>query len=105
MTLKREPLAAPPAELADAAPAGDPTPLMTALRYADPRGRYQFVYPREWHITGQTDSHLVLRLIDRGEFVTQATVSVWKKADPGKHATAEEFKKAVNESPGWVRRR
>jgi hypothetical protein len=75
---------------------------MTALRYADPKGRYQFVYPRDWHITGQADPHLVLRLIDKGEFITQATVSVWKKAEPGKHATADEFKKLVAELPGWT---
>lgn len=106
VTLRREPLPQPPGELSDAALAGvpkaDPPAPMTALRYADPKGRYQFVYPRDWHITGQTDPHLVLRLLDRGEFITQATVTVWKKADPGKHATPDEFKKAVSESPGWV---
>jgi hypothetical protein len=106
VTLRREPFPAPPAELADAAlagvPRGDPPAFLTHLRYADPKGRYQFVYPRDWHVTGQTDPHLVLRLIDRGEFVAQATVTVWKKADPGKHTPVEEFKKAVAESPGWV---
>ena len=28
--------------------------------------------------------------------------TAWKKADAGKHATPDEFKKAVAESPGWV---
>lgn len=106
VVLKREVLAEGPKELADGALAkaskGDPPPLLTHLRYADPRGRYQFVYPRDWHVTGQTDAHLVLRLLDRGEFVAQATVTAWKKADPGKHAAAEEFKKAIAESPGWA---
>jgi hypothetical protein len=106
VTLRREALAPPPAELSDVAlavvPRAEPPTLLTALRYADPKGRYQFVYPRDWHITGQTDPHLVLRLLDKGEFITQATITVWKKTDPGKHATADEFKKAVGESPGWV---
>lgn len=105
VTLKREAVSQVPAELADAALAGlaqaAPQGLATALRHADPKGRYQFVYPREWHVTAQTEQHLVLRLIEKGEFITQATVSVWKKADPGKHATPEEFKKAVGESAGW----
>jgi hypothetical protein len=109
VTLKRELLAEPPAELSDATlavvPKADPPEQMTALRYTDPKARYQFVYPRDWHITGQTDPHLFLRLLDRGEFITQATVTVWKKADPGKHATAEEFKKAVGELPAWVAER
>jgi hypothetical protein len=106
VTLRREVLPGPPAEVGDAALAGvpkdDPSAALTHLRYADPKGRYQFVYPRDWHVTGQTDPHLVLRLIDRGEFVAQATVTVWKKADPGRHTPPEEFKKAVAESPGWV---
>lgn len=106
VSLTREVLAAAPPELADAALAGkplaDPPALLTHLRHADPKGRYQFVYPREWHVTGQTDAHLVLRLLDRGEFVAQATVTGWKKAEAGKHATPDEFKKAVAESPGWA---
>ena len=104
--LTREVLAKEPKELADAAlaavPAGDPTPAMTLLRHADPKDRYRFVYPRDWHVTGLTDTHLVLRLLDRGEFVAQATFTSWRKADAGKHATPDEFKKAVAESPGWV---
>ena len=102
MILKREVLAQVPKELADVAPMGEPAAHLTLLRFTDPKGRYQFVYPRDWHITGQTDGHLVLRLLDRGEFVAQATISAWKKAEPGKHASAEEFKKAIGDSPGWV---
>lgn len=106
ITLKRDTLAAAPAELADAAlagvPAGDPPAALTALRYADPKGRYRFDYARGWHVTGQTDSHLVLRLLDGGEFVAQATVSAWVKAEPGKHTPPDEFKKAVAESPRWA---
>jgi hypothetical protein len=106
VTLRREVLAQEPKELTDAAlaavPKGDPPAAMTHLRHADPKGRYHLVYPREWHITGQTDTHLVLRLLDRGEFVVQATVGVWKKAEPGKHDAPDEFKKAVAQSPGWT---
>lgn len=106
VVLKREVLAQAPKDLVDAAlagvPMGEPPATATHLRYADPKGRYQFVYPREWHITGQTDNHLVLRLLDRGELQAQATITAWKKAEPGKHATVEEFKKAVGDSPGWL---
>ena len=106
VTVKREVLAAPPAAVSDAAiatvPQGNPTPLMTHLRHADAKGRFQFVYPREWHVTGQTDSHLVMRLLDRGEFIAQATITGWKKVEAGKHTPVDEFKKAVGESPGWI---
>jgi hypothetical protein len=71
------------------------------LRHDDSKGRYAIVYPRDWHVTGQTEQHLILRLLDKGEFIAQATVAVWKKAEAGKHATPDEFKKAVNATPGW----
>jgi hypothetical protein len=106
ITLKRQALAEVPKELADAAlvavPKGEVPAAMTLLRHADPKGRYTLVYPRDWHITGQTDQHLILRLLDRGEFIAQATVAAWKKAEPGKHTPAEEFKKAVAAAPGWT---
>jgi hypothetical protein len=106
VTLRREPLPAPPGELADAAvaaiPQGEVPPIMTSLRHLDSKDRYQVVYPRDWNITGQSDTHLVLRLLDRGELICQATVTAWKKAEPGKHITADEFKKAVFDTPGWV---
>jgi hypothetical protein len=106
VTLKRIALTEPPKELTDTAlatvPRGDVPPAMTLLRHADPKGNYTLTYPRDWHITGQTDQHLVLRLLDKGEFVAQATIALWKKAEPGKHTSAEEFKKAVASAPGWT---
>jgi hypothetical protein len=105
VVLKREVLEAAPKELADAAIGSvraDPPAAATLLRHADSNGRYRFLYPRDWHITGESDPHLVLRLLDRGAFAVQATVTVWKKAEPGKHTTADEFKKAIAETPGCV---
>lgn len=106
VTLRREMLAAEPKELTEAAlaavPKAEVPPALTQLRHADPKGRYQIVYPRDWHVIGQTDTHLILRLLERGEFIAQATVSVWKSQQPGKHVAADEFKKAVSEAPGWM---
>ena len=106
ISLKREVLHAAPAELADAAlaglPAGEPPAALSALRYADPKGRYRFTYPRGWHVTGQTDTHLVLRLLDAGEFVAQATVTPWRKVASGQHTPPDEFQKAIAASPGWA---
>lgn len=101
VVLKREMLAEAPKELSGAVAAERPAHART-LRFTDHAGRYRFEYPREWHITGETDDHLILRYLDRGELLAQATVTAWKKAEAGKHATVDEFKKAVGESPGWV---
>ena len=106
IAVKRTPLAEEPKELsADArakVPADGKVPeLATLLRYADPDGRYQFTYPRDWHVVGRTRDHLVIRLLEKGEFVAQATVTTWKKADPGQHSNPEEFKKLLGQLPGW----
>src|SRR5262249_55492077 len=107
ITLKRTPITDEPKELNAEARAKVPAdgkvpPLLVHLRYADPEGRYQFVYPRDWHIVGRTKDHLVLRLLDKGEFAAQAAITTWKKAEVGKHTDPAEFKKSLAQVPGWV---
>lgn len=106
VTLKRQQLAAEPRELSDqalaAVPTANPPAQLLFLKRSDPKGRYQMLHARDWHVTGQTDAHLILRLLDRGEFIAQATVTVWNKVEPGKHLPTEEFKRAVATAPGWV---
>jgi hypothetical protein len=106
ITLRRTPSTDIPKALADPTIArltqGAVPPRLLELQYTDPQKRYRMVYPRAWHITGQTDSHLILRWLERGELVAQATLSVWRQAEPGKHISVNEFKKAVSEAPGWI---
>ncbi len=106
VTLKREPVAERPKELnndqLDAQPGAEVPAKLAALVHTDPKGRYQMQYAREWYMTGQTDSHLVLRFLDKGDFLAQATVTAWAKVPPGQHTSIEDFKKAVNSAPGWT---
>jgi hypothetical protein len=104
-TLKRQPMEQP-AALSDVALVSVPSEWvppapMTQLDYREAKGRYSFLYPREWHITAQVKEQLILRCMDRGDFVAQATLTPWKKAEKGKHMTAEEFKQAMNDMAGW----
>lgn len=107
VTLKRTPLADKPKELADAAPRaklpddGKIPDILLALRYADPAGRYGFVHHRDWRVVGRTRGHLVLRLVEKGEFAAQATVTGWQKAAPGHHTSPAEFKAVLGKLPGW----
>lgn len=71
------------------------------LSYRDPKSRFGLKYAREWQAVGQTEDHLVLRLMDRGDFVAQVTITPWEKAKPGEHMSADEFKKAMANTPGW----
>ena len=91
-----------PAGLAAIAPNAEPSGAGAMLRYVDPRGRYEFVAPREWHVVGRTADHLTLRLIENGEFVAQATVTAWKSAQAGSHTPAAEFQALLGKLPGWV---
>lgn len=80
-----------------------PTPpaTLTALEYTDPQGRYKLAPARDWITVAQTKQHLVVRLLDRGDFVAQATITSWPKAEAGKHTSVEDFQKAMTETPGW----
>jgi hypothetical protein len=105
VTLKRQPIEQP-AALADVAlvsvpPDWEPPAPMTQLDYRDSQNRYSLLYPRCWHITAQLKDQLVLRCMDRGDFVAQAVLTPWKKTDKGKHMTPEEFKQAMNDMAGW----
>ena len=55
----------------------------------------------DWQLTAQTPSHVVLRLMERGDFVAQATLTPWPAAEKGKHLTPDEFRAAMEETPGW----
>jgi hypothetical protein len=78
-----------------------PPAPMTQLDYRDSQGRYSFLYPREWHVTAQPKDQLVMRCMDRGDFVAQVTLTPWKKAEKGQHMKPEEFKQAMNDMVGW----
>ena len=64
-------------------------------------GRYALTYSREWQTVAQTDEHLILRLMDRGEFVAQVTLTPWEKAKPGEHMNGEAVQEIMETVPGW----
>jgi hypothetical protein len=80
---------------------GAPAGPMLNLEYRDPKGRYNLVHPRDWHLTAFTGDHSVLRLLDRGDYVAQVTVTPWTRAKKGEHLTPEQFKKAMSDTSGW----
>jgi hypothetical protein len=81
----------------DGAPAGP----MVNLEYRDPKSRFNLVHTRDWHLTAFTGDHTVLRLLDRGDYVAQVTVTPWTKAKKGEHLTPEQFKTAMNGTSSW----
>jgi hypothetical protein len=95
-----------PKELTDSAlesvpPGFDVPPALTLVYHRDAQSHYDVAASRDWHLVAQTDRHLVLRLIDRGDLVAQVALTPWNKADAGKHISPEEFKQAMAQAPGW----
>jgi hypothetical protein len=82
---------------------GDQPPPEACLQmcHIDPKKRYQLSYGRDWQLTQATEEHVILRLLDRGDWVAQATITPWTKAEPGKHMSPDEFKEAMADTPGW----
>jgi hypothetical protein len=79
----------------------EPPASMTQLDFREAGGRYALLHERDWHHVAQTGEHGIFRLMDSGDFVAQATVAPWTKADKGKHLTPEQFKAALSRTPGW----
>jgi hypothetical protein len=97
---------AKPAALSDVAlisvPEGFEPPLpMTQLEYHDAKSRFNLLHGRDWQTVSRSDEHLVMRLMERGDFVAQVTLTPWTQADKGKHLTPEEFQQAMADTPGW----
>ncbi|MBY0229533.1 MAG: hypothetical protein K2W96_09660 [Gemmataceae bacterium] len=95
-----------PAELSDVAlvsvPNGFAPPAeMTHVEHRDAKGRYLLLHARDWQMVAVTADHAVLRLVERGDFLAQATVAHWGKAKKGKRMTPEEFRDAMSNTTGW----
>jgi hypothetical protein len=104
-TIARKPIAMPDA-LSDAELKSVPEglsfpPRMLELDYVHPKNVYSLLYLRDWTIVSETDNHLVMRLVDRGDFVAQVTVAVWTKTKPGKTMTPAEFVQVMEKTQDW----
>jgi hypothetical protein len=95
-----------PASLSDVAlvsvPEGtEPPTHLTQLEYQDSQAHFNMLYGREWQMVSQGNEHVVMRLLDRGDFVAQVTITPWVTAEKGKHLSPEDFRQAMAETPGW----
>jgi hypothetical protein len=95
-----------PASLSDVAlvsvPEGFEVPeRLLQLEYHDAKMRFQMLYGRDWQTVSNDEEHVVMRLLDRGDFVAQLTLTPWTKAEEGKHLSPQEFQDAMAATPGW----
>ncbi len=80
----------------------EPPAAMTQLQYRHDTGApFDLVYGRDWEMVSDTREQVVMRLLDRGDFVAQATITPYEKARPGSHSSPDTFREAMAKSPGW----
>jgi hypothetical protein len=106
MTIKMTRLPVDPVnELSDVTlvpvPSGQPPREMTDVYFKDHRDRFELQHDRSWQLVGRTDEHVVLRLMDRGEFIAQVSIAPWKKSEAGQHLAPADVKAIVANAPGW----
>jgi hypothetical protein len=83
--------------------AATPPSNLTNLLHQDAKKRFELSYPRDWHVVSPEDSpQLVMRQIERGDFIGQATFTTWKKTDPKSVITLEKFTELMAKTPGWA---
>jgi hypothetical protein len=78
-----------------------PSPSLLQLEVDGPQRYYRLRYGRDWYIVGQTDSHMLLRLVERGVVIAQLTLTQWRSAAQGFEQQIAEFRKAVAATPAW----
>jgi hypothetical protein len=78
-----------------------PPVSMVRLEHRDADGRFEMLYARDWQVVSRTRERTVLRLLDHGDFLAQATITPWTRFDKGKHLSPDDFKTAMNATPGW----
>jgi hypothetical protein len=78
-----------------------PPSAMTHVEHRDDKGRFLLFHAREWQVVAVTEGHTVLRLVERGELVAQATIAPWDKGKGGKPMSMDDFRTAVNTTSGW----
>jgi hypothetical protein len=83
-------------------PAGyDVPPPLLQLEYTEPRGRFELAHGRDWQVVGRTEEHVVMRLMEQGDFVAQVTITPWTADANKKHMAPDDFKEAMARTPGW----
>lgn len=80
-----------------------PAVNLTNLQHLDAKKRFSLNHARAWHVVSPEDSpQLVMRLVERGEFIAQVTLTPWKKADPKNAMTLDAFAELTAKTPGWA---
>jgi hypothetical protein len=80
-----------------------PPSELTNLLHQDAKKRFELTYSRDWHVVSPEDSpQLVMRQIERGDFIGQATFTTWKKTDPKGVIAIEKFADLMAKTPGWA---
>lgn len=103
LTMERQALESPTAELSDAVLAGvplSPAEGMDLLEFVAPDGRYRFLHDRDWHLFWDDNRMAVLKRLERGELVGQCNLAVGPEAGAGRHQDLAQFRADIQKALG-----
>ena len=76
---------------------------LTTIKHEDAKKRFALSHARSWHVVSPEDSpQLVMRHLERGDFIAQVTITAWKKGDPKNVMKLDEFADLMAKTPGWA---
>jgi hypothetical protein len=80
-----------------------PPSELTNIHFQDAKKRFEMKHARDWHVVSPEDSpQLVMRNIERGDFIGQVTFTSWKKTDPKNVMSLDKFAEDMAKMPGWT---
>jgi len=72
-----------------------PEPTLTQLEYTPNDGDWQLVHDRRWYVVRDEHDLVVLRMVDRGDFLAQCKLAPLPRVPREKLPTLDEFKRDV----------
>jgi len=78
----------------------EPNAAMRLLLLDAPAWNVRFFHDRRWHLFHQTAEVALLRLLDQGGFVAQCNIKKLPDAEPGQHASEDQFQSDIQRTLG-----
>lgn len=72
----------------------------TWLSYVSPQGGWQLLNERRWFVTRDEPEAVILRLLDRGEFIAQCNITPAPRVEPGRLSTLSKFQADIQSGLG-----
>ena len=78
----------------------EPDDALEQLKYTSADGKWQLIYDRPWHVCRDREDLVILRWLDRGEFIAQCNIFTLPNTLPDKQVPLAEFQSDLQRALG-----